>query len=267
MSQFKLIAIDMDGTLLNSNLEISPRTAQAIRRVRERGVHVTFCTGRMYASALPYAQAMELEIPLVTHDGAYVKHLGTGEILYHKPLPAPYAKHIFLKAKEKGIHVNVVTEELLCMEQITAIGKRYAEIEGVPINVVEDMLGFLEQDPVNMTLVAEPQVLVEVARELEEELGDKIYMTKSAPYYLELMHPEATKGRGLQAVAEYLGIPRKQVMGIGDNYNDLEMFKYSGFAVAMGNAEEEVKRHADYVTGSNDEDGVAEVLEKFVLSR
>jgi len=102
---------------------------------------------------------------------------------------------------------------------------------------------------------------------LRERFGRELYITRSKPYYLEMLHPEATKGRALRVVAGYFGIPRQEVIAIGDSFNDLDMIRYAGLGVVMENAREEVKRFADYVTRSNEDDGVAEVLEKFVLGR
>ncbi|WP_227762323.1 Cof-type HAD-IIB family hydrolase [Zhaonella formicivorans] len=265
MSRFKLIAIDMDGTLLNNDLEISPRVEEAIRRVRERDIHVTLCTGRMYASALPYARKMGLDLPLVTYNGAYVKHSGTGEILYNRNLPVEHAREVFLKAKSYGFHVNVYYQDRLYVEQLTERGKIYARTVRVPIHVVDDMLEFLREDPIKIVVLAEPGQLKDLEGELGAEFGDKLYITKSSSTFLEILHPEATKGRGLQAVARYLNVPRESIMGIGDSFNDLEMFKYAGFAVVMENAEPEIKSFADYITCCNDDDGVAEALEKLVL--
>lgn len=265
MSRFRLIAIDLDGTLLNNDLEISPRARRTIKRVREQGVHVTLCTGRMYASAQPYAEQMGLALPLITYNGAYVKHSGTGAILCQKNLPAALARDVFSRAKRRGLHVNVYRQDQLYVEKLTERGKMYAQAVKVPVHVVQDMLDFLVTDPIKLVVIAAPEEIRELEQELQAVWAEQLYITKSSPTFLEILHPEATKGKGLEAVARYLQVEREEIMGIGDNYNDLEMFKYVGFAVVMGNAGADIKEKASYITCCNDDDGVAEALEKLVL--
>lgn len=265
MPDIKLVAIDLDGTLLKNDLTISPRAKEAIKAAMAKGVYVTICTGRMYASALPFIQQLNLELPIITYNGAFVKHSGTGEILYERFLPSDMAKDIFLRAKKYGLHSNIYFNDRLYVDCLNKWADSYARKVGVDVNIVEDMLKFLERDPIKIVSIAEPENLKILEQELQAVYGDRLYITSSLPTLLEILHPEATKGKGLEAVANYLGVPRECVMGIGDNFNDLEMFNYAGFSVVMGNGEEEVKRIADYVTCTNDDDGVAEAIEKFVL--
>ncbi|NLC37783.1 MAG: HAD family phosphatase [Clostridia bacterium] len=265
MTDFRLVAIDLDGTLLRNDLQISPRAKRAIRQVRELGVEVTLCTGRMYASALPYAREIGLELPLVTYNGALVKNTGTGQVIYQRLLPEKYAREIIAKAKEYDLPVNVYHDDRLFVERITPEGRAYMEKSRIPVQEVGDLSRWLEQDPLKVLVMGEREKLDRLAEDWVREWGDAVYITKSWPTYLEFLHPEATKGLGLQALARHLHVEQEQVMGIGDSYNDLEMFKYAGFSVVMGNAEPAVKEAADYVTLTNDDDGVAEALEKFII--
>ncbi|MDS1030622.1 Cof-type HAD-IIB family hydrolase [Bacillota bacterium LX-D] len=265
MSTFKLVAIDLDGTLLNNDLQISPRTQEVIAKVREQGTEVTLCTGRMYASALPYAEQLQLQVPLVTYGGAFVKSPQNGELIYNRNLPVEFARKAFVMAKEYGYHVNVYYQDSLYVEKLNDKGRAYAQRVRVPIHVAEDMLQFLQKDPIKMVVIAEPAELNALQQEFIKKWGEKVFTTKSDPTFLELLHPQATKGKGLEALANYLGCGQNEMIGIGDSHNDLEMFNYVGCAVVMGNAEEEIKRKADYITCQNDDDGVAEALEKLIL--
>jgi len=265
MSGFRLVAIDLDGTLLRNDLQISPRARRTIRQVRDLGVEVTFCTGRMYASALPYALEIGLELPLVTYNGALVKNSGTGQVIYQRLLPENYARGIIVKAKKYGLPVNIYHDDRLFLERITQEGRKYLEKARIPVQEVGDLSNWLEQDPLKILVMGEQEKLNRLEQECIQEWGDAVYITKSWPTYLEFLHPEATKGLGLRALAGHLNIEQRQVMGIGDSYNDLEMFRYAGLSVVMGNAEPTVKKAADYVTLTNDDDGVAEALEKFII--
>ncbi|MBC7336377.1 MAG: HAD-IIB family hydrolase, partial [Clostridia bacterium] len=153
----------------------------------------------------------------------------------------------------------------LFVDRVSAATRRYARQSSVPFYEVPDLLALLDRDPIKVVVIHAEEVLDALAEESRRRWGEAVYITKSEPTYLEFLHPEATKGKGLAAVAAYLGILREEVMAIGDSYNDLEMFRYAGFAVAMGNARPEIKAAAHYVAASNEEDGVARVLEEFIL--
>jgi Cof subfamily protein (haloacid dehalogenase superfamily) len=261
----KLIGIDMDGTLLDNDLKISHRAKDAIKKAQAMGVHVTLCTGRMYASALPYAEEVGLKLPLITYNGAYVKDPGTGKVLYEKHLPLAYAKEAFHMAKARHIHVNVYYNDQLYVEGHSEEGRNYAQTVRVPLNLVDNMLEYMTSDPLKMVMIGDGEKIDELCQACQERFGDNISAAKSWATFLEISHKDATKGKGLEAVAQYYGLTREEVMGIGDNYNDLEMFNYAGTAVVMDNAEADLKLLADYVTSSNEDDGVAEAIEKLVL--
>lgn len=268
MARYRLVAIDLDGTLLNKDWEISPRAREVIRAVRAQGVHVTLATGRMYASTVRYARELELDLPLITYHGALVKTSREGQVIYERLLPREYAKEIVSLVKELHYPINLYFNhdgDRLYVDRVSAATRRYARQSSVPFYEVPDLLALLDRDPIKVVVINDEEILDALAAEGRRRWGDVVYITKSEPTYLEFLHPEATKGKGLAAVARYLGVPREEVMAIGDSYNDLEMFKYAGLAVAMGNAREEIKAAADYVTASNEEDGVAQVLERFIL--
>ncbi|MDR7402958.1 MAG: Cof-type HAD-IIB family hydrolase [Armatimonadota bacterium] len=266
---YRLAAIDLDGTLLGSDLTISPRAREAIRRARAAGCTITLCTGRMYASALPYALELGLDVPLITYHGALVKTAPGGEVLYRRFVPLALARRVVTFCQERGFPVNVYYGDGLFVERHTPESAAYGALARRRVEAVGDLLAFMQDDPIKLVALAAPDRLVDLAR-LEEEWrathGDALYVTRSQPEFLEFMHPEATKRRGLLEVARRLGVRREEIMAVGDSWNDLEMFRAAGLAVAMGNAPAEVQREADYVTARVEDDGVAEALERFVLS-
>ena len=269
MTDYRLIAIDMDGTLLNNDLEISPRVMQAIREVEKRGTQVTICTGRMFASARPYAEQLRFDVPIITYNGALVKNSQTAEILYERVLPLDEAKQVVLKCRKYGFTLNLYINDELFVEKITSQAQKYADKVGVRLNRVADFLELIDRGILGlnkMLAIGDEEKLNVMRREIVAE-GVELYITRSHYYFLEFLHKEATKGMGLKAVGENLGIKKDEIMAIGDNENDLEMFKYAGTAVVMGNARDEIKAYAGYVTSSNDDDGVAEAIEKLVLGK
>ncbi len=262
---YKLVAIDLDDTLLRTDLTISERTKQAIKASMAQGTLVTFATGRMYRAALPYALDLGLDLPLITYQGALVKYVDGREV-YHRPVAKDIAKEIINLVKPTGIHINVYYDDQLYMEEATDWGKKYANTVRVPINLLPLPEG-IKEDLTKILLIGDSEKLDEIQTVLAERFQDNINLTKSQSCFLEISHPQATKGNALKGLVESLDLHPEQVIAIGDNLNDLDMLEYAGCGVAIGNAVEEVKRIADMVTKNNDDDGVAEVIEKLIVGQ
>ncbi|GAB6159291.1 Cof-type HAD-IIB family hydrolase [Desulfotomaculum varum] len=265
MTKYKMLAIDLDDTLLNSRLEISQRNQEYIRRARQAGVQVTLATGRMYCSALPYARQLELNLPLITYQGALVKEAGTGETLIHRPVPLELAREVIRLAQSRGYHINVYVNDTLYVAKLTPEAENYRRISGITPHPVGDLLAFLQEPPTKVLLVGEPEALNRLGQQMQQYFAGRLHVTKSKPHFLEFSHPAATKGHALDTLARRWGLTPQQVIAIGDAPNDLEMLAYAGLGVVMGNALPEVKEKADYVTLTNDQDGVAEVIARFIL--
>ena len=262
----KLVAIDLDGTLLGDDLKISPRAKEAIKRSMDEGVQVTLATGRMYRSALPYAKELGVQVPLITYQGGLVKMSSSGQVLYHKELSLNYAQEVIEMARKFGFHINAYLDDNLFVEEDTHLSRDYGRKTGVKIHLVDDLLEFLPDNPVKILLIGAEEQLDIMQEQCRNHFNNRVYITKSKHHFLEFTHPEATKGHGLRAVAQWMNVSTDEIMGIGDSYNDLEMFRSVGLSIVMGNARDEVKAAADYITGSCNDDGVAEALERFVLA-
>ena len=271
MQRIKLVAVDLDDTLLRDDLTISEHTQEILRRVRESGVVVTISTGRMLPSARPYAEQLGFDVPIITYQGALVKSVFSGEVIYECPLNEDVARLVIQYGRKKGIHVNFYLEDKLYVERVTPVGEHYERLAGVPFTRVSDLEELLEAGlPYKLLLIQEEQLIGQSLQELREILqkeGLDAHLTKSKPTYLEVNHPKATKGTALEKLADWLGVSREEVMACGDSYNDLEMLEFAGCSVAVANAYPEVRSKAKYITASNNEDGVAQALEKLVLRR
>lgn len=265
---YKLVALDLDDTLLGRDLKISTATRQVIFEVMARGVHVTLATGRMFSSALPFARYLDINAPLITYQGALVKHSQSEELLLHFPIPMEVALDIIGRVSKYGYHINVYLDDYLYVAKDTEAGRRYANLCRIPLEVVGDLQHFLVsrgKEPTKVLVISKEELLDELAAELKPVYGDRLHITKSKPHFLEFSHPSANKGHALKAVAEYFGASRKEVMAVGDSYNDVEMIDWAGFGVVMGNARDEIKKMADYVTLPVEEEGVRHALRKFIL--
>lgn len=263
--KYRLVAIDLDDTLINSNFEIGPRARRALALAQERGVTVTLATGRMYRSARPIARELGLAAPLITYQGALVKDV-SGEEYVHLPVPVPCAREIIAYLQGRGYHLNVYVNDNLYMQKINDYGARYASVSRVPAHAVDDLTEVLALGPPTKFLVIAPPEEVDLLlQELAPVYMGRLHITKSKPYFLEFSHPRATKGQALATVAQYLGVRREAVLAIGDGYNDLDMLAFAGLGAVVGNARPEARAVAGYVATASEDAGVAEIIERFVL--
>lgn len=262
IEQIKLVAIDLDGTLLDNDCKISHRTKKAIRKVREKGIEVTLATGRMFYSARPYADDLGLSLPLITYQGALVKVSGSGEILYQRTVDADLAQQVVALAKGKGVSVNFYVDDYVLVDKLTPECDMYSQKYNARFREVGDLSRFSHLKPLKLLVINYNESALNAFKvECNRIFSGALHITKSMPEYLEFLHPEATKAAGIDAVVRQMGINPKEVMAIGDSWNDLEMLEYAGMSVVMGNARDAIKEKADYVTCSNEDHGVAEALE------
>ena len=262
-TDIKLVAIDLDGTLLDNDRKISPRAKEAIRNVRKRGVEVTLATGRMFYSALPYAQELGLSLPLITYQGALVKVSGTGEVLFERCVEADLARQVVEIARGYGLTVNFYYDDYVLVDKLNSQTEAYSRMFNARFKEVGDLREFSHLSPIKLLIIDyDEKNLNKLEKECHGIFGEALHITKSMPEFLEFLHPEATKAAGVDAVAGSMGISSREVMAVGDSWNDMEMLEYAGLAVVMGNAREEIKAKADFVTHSNEDNGVAEALEK-----
>ncbi len=262
----KLAAIDLDDTLLDSRHLISPRTINAIQRVKQQGVHVVLATGRMYRAALPYAQQLGLELPLIAYQGALVKNIRSGEVLYERSIALELALKISEMLETEGIDYHIYCNDHLYTSKMIPVLQKHTRITGIEPVLVQDIPGLLKEAPPLevMAVFEEKSRRQRVEKMIKDLYGEELHLSRFKYDSLEIMDRYATKGRALEAVAAQLNIGQHEVMAIGDSYNDLPMIKWAGTGVAVGNAHPLVKKAADFVTVSNEEEGVVLALEKFI---
>lgn len=261
----KLIAVDMDDTLLDNSIQVSPRTRKVLQQAAAQGVKVTIATGRMYCSALPFAEQLGLDVPLITYNGAMIKSTLSGEILLHHPVDCRLAGEVLAFFKEHGWYIQSYVDDILYVNEKDEHALYYERLTGVKSVAIGDKLYTMHQSPTKLLAMVKKEQMQEISRLVQENFGDRLTVTNSKPTYLEMVNPKANKGAALAYLAEKLDIKQEEVMAIGDSNNDLDMLRYAGWGVAMGNAADKVKAAARFVTARNDEDGVAEAVIKYVL--
>lgn len=264
---YKLIAMDIDDTLLNDELVVTEGTKKAMEEAIALGVTVTLATGRMFASAQKIASQINLNVPIITYQGALVKTLLDGKALYERNVPADAARKLFAFTQERGLHLQLYTDDVLYSKEDNERIIKYSKITNIPYIVEPDYDKLIELPTPKMLIIDEPDYLDTLIPELQALIGDQTHITKSKPHYLEITHKEGTKGHALRFLAEHIGCSIDQTIAIGDAWNDHEMIEAAGLGVAMGNAIPALKEIADYVTLTNNEEGVRHVIEKFVLNR
>lgn len=261
----KLVAVDMDGTLLNGQHAITPRTADVIRRAVNQGVAVTIATGRMYSSAAPYARQMEMDVPIITYNGAMISSALTGERLYHQPIEQESAREIVSLFRGRGWYIQTYIDDVLYIEEANEKSDYYTRMAGVDAVSLGQELYSVQGAPTKMLAIAEPDEICEIAEVVCTRFAGRIGAAVSNPRYLEMNQPGINKGTAIAFLADKLHLQREEIMAVGDSQNDLDMITYAGLGVAMGNASDRVKAAAQAVTASNEEDGVAAAIEKYVL--
>ncbi|KQH84547.1 HAD family hydrolase [Vibrio furnissii] len=268
---YKLIALDMDGTLLNSQKQISPRTKLAIAEAREQGIQVVLASGRPIDGMRSKLEELNIQSNddyVLYYNGSMVANVGTGEIIYQQILDGRSAKMVARLANEMGVNTHAFSQiHGLITPKISQFTEVEAQINGLTITEMDFEL--LEDDHpiIKAMIVAEPELLTRTIESLPAELHEQYTIVQSAPFFLEFLNTKSNKGVGVKAIADHLNIPASQVICMGDAENDHHMLNYAGLGIAMANAMEETKRIADYITLSNDEDGVAVAIEKFALNK
>ena len=263
---YKLIAIDIDDTLLNDDIIVTEATKLALERAIQSGVTVTLATGRMYSSARKIADQIQLNVPIITYQGALVKTLLNEQVLYERCVPVDAARQLLQYAKEHNLHLQLYVDDILYGTEDNERIQAYSQLVNIPYEIESDFAKLIDKPNHKMLIIDDPEVLDHHAVILQELLGDQLHITKSKAHYLEFMHKEGTKGHALQALAQHIGATMDETIAIGDAWNDREMILAAGLGVAMGNAVPMLKEIADYVTLSNNDDGVCHVIEKFIFN-
>ncbi|KGD79465.1 sugar phosphatase [Tatumella morbirosei] len=267
----KLIALDMDGTLLDPEHKITPAVKSAIARAQAQGIIVVLASGRPHIGMKRYITELGLDTPgqfCISYNGALVQRADDGSCVAEVTLGhADYLKFWQLSV-EYGVHFQALDKTHLYTpnKDISKYTVHEVSLTGIPLRYrsPEEMDATLRFP--KLMMIDEPELLDAAITRLPPEIMQDYTILKSAPYYLEILNNQVNKGEGVRKLAELLGFTADEVMAIGDHENDLAMIAYAGSGVAMGNAIDSVKRQARYQTTTNAEDGVARAIEKWALT-
>ena len=272
--KYRLVALDLDGTLLDSRLQIGQETIETLHRVRTSGVQAMIVTGRHHLAAYPYWHQLGFDTPVICCNGAYIYDYRTQRTLLGSPLTRPEAVQLLELVREHQIFTMVYDEHFMAYERIHArleyILKWSAHLSPELRPRIERVDSFETLVQESSTLwkfasVSEDRVAVDAfTQDVEQRLG--LTCDRSGHNFLDITHAGNSKGHRLGEWIASQGISSEEVIAIGDQHNDLSMLRLAGMGVAMGNGEKAVRACADWVTGSNDGGGVVDALQRFVLT-
>ncbi len=261
----RLIAVDLDHTLLDHDLRVPERNRRALAAAAERGATVAIATGRTHESAERFALELGLDAPVISYNGAMIRRPGELEPMRHVPLPADLAAEIVERLVREQIDFIYFHDNVLHAQRFDHWAWEYLERTGDRPVVTGDMRRLAGAEPTKILLMGSPEETLERYELFAREYRGRVYATVSLPQYVELLHPEATKAGALRWLAGHLGVPMKSTMALGDSLNDLEMVQAAGVGVFMAAADEKLRAQADFVPDSA-EGGVAEAVERLVLA-
>ena len=267
---YKLIALDMDGTLLNSEKKLTSRVRSAINSAKDQGIKVVLASGRPFEGMLPTLKELGLDGKddyALTYNASLILKVACKTVITSAILTGQDAIELSKIANKLGVNILAYS---MTRGLITPKQNKYTDYEAKLNNIEFSEFDFnlldKNEDIVKVMMVDEPELLTEAIAKLPQAIQEKYSMARSLPFFFEFMNKNGNKGKGMAALTAHLGLTPEQVICVGDAANDLEMIKYAGLGVAMENATDEVKAHANYITRSNDNEGVAHVFEKYLLN-
>jgi len=262
--KYKLIALDIDGTLKNSQNEITTQTREALIKIQQKGVKLVLASGRPTPGLRHEAKLLELDKYggyLLSFNGARVVDVQTKETIYEKTLTIEEAKKAYDRAKQFNLACMTYENDMIVSEDID---DKYvcleAKINDIKKKKIQSFKDHLKTPVHKVLLTGKPEYVAFIIEEFKQPFGDSLSICRSAPFFIEIMANGIDKATSLDRLAKSLNIKQDEVMAFGDGYNDLSMIEYAGMGVAMANAVDELKAKADFITLSHNEDGIVYAL-------
>ena len=268
MTNIKLIALDIDETILTKNNIISDRVKKAVDEAKKRGIKVIIATGRMHKSALSIAKNLNLISPIISYQGAMIKNFYENQnVIFHCPLKKEHAQKVINLLKDDDLQINVYIDDNLYSQTETERLKQYSAKQNIKYIITNSFNTYTKFEPTKILAIGKDEGHTNfIAKKLKDYFKDELYLVKSSPVFCEINNKQTSKGNAIKYLANLWNIKPEETMAIGDQNNDIEMLKSVHIKVAMGNATDELKQVANVITQDIDHDGAAEAIERFALN-
>lgn len=263
--KYKLLAVDIDGTLINNKREVTPKTKEYIKKAIDHGIVFTISSGRPIQGVKLITDQLDIDIPVITYNGAMVITADGKNIIYSCNMKEEDVIKIDRFGKELDTTIAIWSGNKLYTNHIDEKAIKYSQVSGTKPQLYNDVRELIGQGINKMLWYDEIERINAFEKEMQNKLGASVNFHTSQPIYLEFVDINTSKAIALEKMGEYYGIKREEMIAVGDGFNDLSMIEYAGLGVAMENAPDEVKRASGFVTLSNEDDGVAYVIEKFIF--
>ncbi|HON42311.1 MAG TPA: HAD family hydrolase [Bacillota bacterium] len=260
----RLVAIDLDNTLLRSDLSISSTNRNALKRAREAGVVIAIATGRMFQTASLILSDLGPDMPVAAYNGALIRMRDSGETLCSMPIQPDDGERVVRFLWDFDVAFQAYFDDQLYVPRLTSASAYYSSRYGAAVHVLSDIDEFARRPSLKYLIIEDPGRIDSVRQALEGVIGPNLRTMRSQPGMLEIVDSRVSKGRALRHLASHFSIDIAHTMAIGDSENDIDMLREAAIGVAVSGADHDVKAVADYVVASNDNDGVAEALDMFV---
>ncbi len=262
--KYKFMAVDIDGTLLNSSGQLTEKTVEAVRKAAAAGVVVSLSTGRPLQGVTKFVKALGLEdTPCILYNGALVYY--SGEIIYSLTITPSVAEKVVKEGHARNSTMICWANNALYAEADNEKIRFYKSISGVEPIIVDDLSSLKNEGITKFVWYDDEQSTPRYYAEMLAIMGEEIGVYPSRKDFLEFVNKDCSKATAIKSITDRLGIKREEIVAVGDGFNDVPMLEYAGLGVAMGNADDRVKRRADFVTSSCDEDGLASLIENVIL--
>jgi len=258
--KYRLIALDLDGTVVNREGALVAGSKEAVQRALATGLTVTIATGRMYQPSNRFAAELDISAPLICHQGALVREPGDGATLWHMPLPASLARRLIAGIREEGVHQYCFIDGAIYVEERREADLLYAQQNGVELRLVDNLAMLSERQPTEIAARGEAKEIDRLVARMRVDFGSEVMVNKVHSSFCEIVHAEAGKGNALKYLAARLGIPQSQTVAIGDSPNDVSMLEWAGLGIAVGDASAEVRASADWVFDHGAEESFREAI-------
>ena len=267
---YEIIVLDLDGTLTNRDKVITPRTKTALMNAQERGKKIVLASGRPTQGVMPLAKELRLDEYsgyILSFNGGRIINCKTGETVFARSLPVSANKKIIGLAREHQVDILTYENAKIITSNIDSkYGQLESWINKMEVEEHKDMEEYVNFEVPKFLMLEDGDYLAMVDPKVKAAMGKNFSVYRSDPYFLEVLPKGIDKAQSLERLLEVLGLTKEQMIACGDGYNDLTMIKYAGLGVAMENAVLPVRNAADYITASNNDDGVGLVVEKFMLA-